>query len=277
MFYNQKAMISVLRLLSNRRMDGAIRIYAFCLIAIVLPGCGYYSKVSLYSKEMIIYCEKKHKDGGCEMRTEPVYGRVIDRQTGDPLADVIVMGFWPKSLTRYFWRTTVGVAHLAETLSDPSGSFEIPACAPPCRVDGYFAPYQPDILFYKEGYYPRAISNMITDVEFDVDLAAHRRWKWDWNGEVIELEPVNDKKNDPRLKAAYTLSPRLYLNDNCNWMKIPNTLMFKTRQMQRRETDPEKAAMTPERYLTDNYLRKQKNCHPDPASYLTEAPRHDNE
>ncbi len=186
------------------------------------------------------------------------------------------MGYWPKSMGYHRWRSTVGVAHLVETLSDASGRFEIPACAPPCSVDGYFAPYQPDILFFKEVYYPKAVSNRINDVEFDMNSEEHRRWKWDWNGRDIELEAVGDE-DDPRLKAAHTLSPRLYLQENCNWMKIPRTLLYKAREMQRRERDPGKAAMAPERYLAENYLKVQKQCHPDPASYLKEASRHGDE
>ncbi|MCU7918684.1 MAG: hypothetical protein KZQ95_10045 [Candidatus Thiodiazotropha sp. (ex Epidulcina cf. delphinae)] len=186
------------------------------------------------------------------------------------------MGYWPKMMARPHWRATVGVAYLAETLSDSAGLFEIPVCDPPCEVKGYFAYYQPDILFFKEGYYPRALSNPITDVRFDVRSSEHMRWRWDWNGEVIELEPVSDK-NDPRLKAAYTLSPRLYLNENCNWMKIPKTLMFKARQMQLRERDKEKADMPVVLYLSEYYLKKPKKCHPDPANYLKEAVRHESE
>ncbi|MCU7936840.1 MAG: hypothetical protein KZQ99_18535 [Candidatus Thiodiazotropha sp. (ex Dulcina madagascariensis)] len=186
------------------------------------------------------------------------------------------MGYWPKMLTEPYWRATVGVAHLDEALSDASGGFKIPACNPPCKVNGYFAPYQPDILFFKDGYYPKALSNMITEVKFDVYSTEHRRWRWDWNGEVIELESAGGE-SDPKLKAAYTLSPRLYLNENCNWMKIPETLLFKAKQMQRRETDPEKAAMPAEKYVAEFHLKKQKKCHSDPANFLREATRHESE
>ncbi|MCU7936837.1 MAG: hypothetical protein KZQ99_18520 [Candidatus Thiodiazotropha sp. (ex Dulcina madagascariensis)] len=210
------------------------------------------------------------------MSIETVHGKVVDKQTGSPLEAVIVMGYWPNMMPQDFWEVTVGVAYLDETLSDASGRFEIPACVPPCSVDGYFATYQPDILFFKEGYYPRALSNMITDVKFDFHSSEHRRWRWDWNGEVIELEPVGGE-SDPKLKAPYTLSPRLYLNENCNWMKIPKTLLFKARQMQRKETGSEKAAMPAERYLAEFHLKKQQKCHPDPASYLMEAARHESE
>lgn len=257
-------------------LPGSLRIFSavmasICSLSITtLPGCGgYSSKVELYTKYITIWCEEKHEDGACEMRSDPVHGRVIDRRTGNPLEGVVVMGYWPKSLTRYYWRVTVGVAHLAETLSDPSGRFEIPACDPPCGMDGYFAPYQPDILFFKEGYYPKAVSNRINHIKFDKNLAEHRRWIWDWSGKDIELEPVGDE-NDPRLKAAYTLSPRLYLQENCNWMKIPRTLLYKAREMQRRESDPDKAAMAPALYLAENHLMTQEQCHPDPAVYLTE-------
>ncbi|MCU7924037.1 MAG: hypothetical protein KZQ88_15210 [Candidatus Thiodiazotropha sp. (ex Dulcina madagascariensis)] len=210
------------------------------------------------------------------MSIEAVHGKVVDGRSGEPLEGVIVMGYWPKMWTRPHWRATVGVAHLAETLSGSSGLFELPACDPPCEVDGYFSYYQPDILFFKEGYYPRALSNPITDVRFDPLSSEQIRWRWDWNGKVIELEPVGDK-SDPRLKVAYTLSPRLYLNENCNWMKIPNTLMFKAKQMQFRETDKEKTAMSAAQYLSGFYLKKQKKCHPDPANYLKEAIRHESE
>jgi hypothetical protein len=101
-------------------------------------------------------------------------------------------------------------------------------------------------------------------------------WRWDWNGKAIGLEPVGDA-SDPRLEAAYTLSPRLYLNDNCNWMKIPKTLMFKAGQMQLREQDREKTGMPVEHYLSTFYLKKPEKCHPDPAGYLKEAVGHENE
>ncbi|MBT3014084.1 MAG: hypothetical protein ABW141_19375 [Candidatus Thiodiazotropha endolucinida] len=210
----------------------------------------------------------------CKMSIETVHGTVVDSRSGEPLEGVLIMGYWPKMMTSPHWRATVGAAHLAETSSDASGRFEIPACKPPCKVDGFFAYYQPDILFFKAGYYPKALSNPISEVHYDPRSSEHILWRWGWNGKTIELEPVSDE-NDPRLEAAYSLSPRLYLNDNCNWMKIPKTLMFKAQQMQLRERDKEKTAMPVPEYLTGLYLEKQKKCHPDPASYLKEAVRYE--
>lgn len=209
----------------------------------------------------------------CRMSIETVQGKVVDSRSGELLEGVLVMGYWPKMMTSPHWRATVGAAHLAETLSDASGRFEIPGCKPPCKVDGFFAYYQPDILFFKAGYYPKALSNPISEVRYDPHSSKHILWRWDWNGKTIELEPVSDE-SDPRLEAVYTLSPRLYLNDSCNWMKIPNTLMFKAGQMQLRERDREKAGMPVEQYLSAFYLNKPEKCHPDPVSYLKEAPRH---
>ncbi|PUB90206.1 MAG: hypothetical protein DBP01_08450 [gamma proteobacterium symbiont of Ctena orbiculata] len=210
----------------------------------------------------------------CRMSIEAVHGTVVDSRSGKSLEGVLVMGYWPKVMTSPHWRATVGVAYLAEALSNASGSFEIPACKPPCKVDGYFAYYQPDILFFKTGYYPKVLSNPISEVDYDPHLSEHILWRWDWNGKAIGLEKVSND-NDPRLKAAYSLSPRLYLNDNCNWMKIPKTLMFKAQQMQLRERDKKKAAMPVSEYLAGFYLKKQKKCHPDPASYLKEAVRYE--
>lgn len=244
------------------------------LVLVLLVGCTQLPSVNSY--QIVTPCiDNPHVR--CIMSIEATHGKVVDSRSGEPLEGVIVMGYWPKMMRDPHWRATVGVAHLAETLSSSSGFFEIPACDPACEVDGYFAYYHPDILFFKEGYYPKVLSNPITDVAFDPDSSEHMRWRWDWNDEVIELEPISDKKNDPRLKAAFTLSPRLYLNDNCNWMKIPNTLMFKTRQMQLRERNKEKAVMPASEYLAGFYLKKQKKCHPDPASYLKEAVRYEQE
>ncbi|MGD9169372.1 MAG: hypothetical protein PVI97_04830, partial [Candidatus Thiodiazotropha sp.] len=144
----------------------------------------------------------------CEMSIEAVHGTVFDSRSGEPLGGVLVMGYWPRVMTSPHWQATVGVARLAETLSDVSGRFEMPACKTPCKVDGFFAYYQPDILFFKAGYYPKVLSNPISEVDFDPHLSEHIVWRWDWNGKAIGLEPVGDA-SDPRLEAAYTLSPRL--------------------------------------------------------------------
>jgi hypothetical protein len=230
-----------------------------------------------------IDCEKDPVSGGCSMSIETVYGRLVDKNTGKPIQDAIVMGYWPSTLTQLLrGKVTVGVARLAETTTDQNGFFQIPACQPPeCEIEltapgGHikyatrwptFAPYQPDILFFKDGYYPKGLSNPPGETEFNPDIASHRQWSWAWNGEIIELEPVTST-NDPRLKANYTISPRLYLNDSCNWMKVPRTLMFKADQIIRNPESHEQDKQNPATYLLSHFIENNNNCHPQPEQFL---------
>lgn len=229
-------------------------------------------------------CEKD-KYGSCSMSTDAVYGRLVDKSTGRPLQGVVVLGYWPSTMDRYEgWQITVGVARLDETISDENGDFMLPACIPPsCEIkhyvkrgqpgtetlQGFFAPQQPDIVFFKEGYYPKGLYNPPPAKRFDIEKPEDRHWSWAWNGEIVELEPVVDE-DDPRLKAAYTISPRLYLNESCNWMRIPKTLLFKVKQMRGRERDQKRASISPVRYLMDTYLDEPERCHLQAEQLLLE-------
>jgi hypothetical protein len=252
-------------------------------LGIVVYGAAVHPKIYY---PLDISCEKD-KHARCTMSIDEVYGRLVDKKTGRPLQGVVVFGYWPSTMDNHQgWQVTVGVARLDETISDKNGDFKLPACyLPNCEIrcyakrdesgaltlQGCFAPHQPDILFFKEGYYPKGLSNPPGEEPFDIKLPENRQWSWAWNGEIIELEPISDE-NDPRLKAAYTISPRLYLNESCNWMKIPKTLLFKVKQMQRKERDEKKDTINPARYLLDNFLEKPELCHPQPEQLLLENP-----
>jgi hypothetical protein len=135
--------------------------------------------------------------------SDPIHGRVIDEETGQPLPGVVVLADW----------TMVGyggdaVLHTAETMTDKNGAYTIPAMPRKIRRPFKWLDYRdPELWLYKPGYsclwranndaYITPISpvgvdvvtttlsdgRVITDGSYS---SASKRFSY-WNGKVIPL------------------------------------------------------------------------------------------
>jgi len=148
--------------------------------------------------------------------SEPIHGRVIDEETGQPLPGVVVLADW----------TMVGyggdvVLHTSETTTDRTGAYTIPAMPRKIRPPFKWLEYRdPDLWLYKPGYYclwrmnKEAYVTPISPVGVDVVTttlsdgriitdgsysSASKRFCY-WNGKVI---PLPRPHSDEELMRAY--------------------------------------------------------------------------
>jgi hypothetical protein len=165
--------------------------------------------------------------------------------TGEPMENVVVMGNWPGS-------------HLEEVFTDEKGRFLIPAWLN-LPDFGYrkYRESQVSINFFKMGFLPKSIHNNMR-VEYISANGYIPEYVWQWNGNIIELQPLNDtwlevfheilsyrskggvRKNyydksekDFRKEREYAYKWQLFDNDvdlfpivnRCQWKSVPNLLI----------------------------------------------------
>lgn len=136
----------------------------------------------------------------------PWRGQIVDKETGQPLEDVVVLAYWIR-LTGTIAGWGGGKYEAAEdTVTGPDGRFVIPAHSkatlnPSQRIAG------PELVIYKPGYGRWLFQGSDTWPK-DVLLAqeqGRRAWKkFAGEGIVIELPPL--KTREERLKMLATLT-----------------------------------------------------------------------
>ena len=165
--------------------------------------------------------------GGCStmLSAEPVTARVVDADTGKPLAGVAVMAFWELHQGSLFGHSFgCGAIDIEEGVTDADGRFHIPGWGPvssSCDMRGL----NPILMLFKPGYEADGVNNNPLDPVATVSVSRSR-----WNGKTIELHVADtDLRRVDARSYAYNFSS---FNDNlarfvlagCNWKKIPHML-----------------------------------------------------
>ncbi len=170
---------------------------------------------------------------------EPVYARVVDADTGEPLEGVAVVAYWELyqgSITGD--GMPCGAANVEEAVTDKDGWFHIPGWGPVKGRCGMMRNMNPFVYLFKSGYaYIRKGGGVGLNTNRPVSVA-----QVDWNGQTIKLKKFTDidlHNMDPGTYYANfsDLDTSLglfvtYMPDQCNWKKMPN--MLHTLELERR-------------------------------------------
>lgn len=160
----------------------------------------------------------------------PISARVVDADSNEPLADVIVVVKWEFEylLPEISERRGSGTFEFAETVTDGSGEFRFPGWGPkavPQDTPGraFMSPSNPTIALFKPGYLYDVKNNpwesaYLDDRYYVGDPVRHSTW----NGKVIRLKR---KSGDTGSYIAVISSPSgLPGWSDCNWERIPRML-----------------------------------------------------
>lgn len=105
---------------------------------------------------------------GAEIR-----GRIVDQETGKPIAGAVVVAHWMMSTTEFqvlpiFWAQRKDrLLYVTEALSGPDGCYDIPQWGPVTTPVGWAkeGPADPALAVFKPGYEPKIIHNWPENLE----------------------------------------------------------------------------------------------------------------
>lgn len=166
---------------------------------------------------------------GCAstLSAEPVTARVVDADTGKPLAGVVIMAYWELhqgSFTGHAFGC--GAIDIEEAVTDANGQFHIPGWGP---ITSYgscdMRAINPILMLFKPGYKANGVNNYPLNPVATISVSSS-----DWNDKTIELHVADTDLSRVDVQG-YAFNFRSF-NDNigrfvysgCNWKKTPNML-----------------------------------------------------
>lgn len=161
------------------------------------------------------------------LSAEPVAARVVDKDTGQPLAGVVIMANWELhqgSLTGHALPCAVDVE---EAVTDENGDFRIAGWGP-VTVDSSceMRDENPSLILFKSGYYEGGVDNNPVNPLKTVSVSRSV-----WNGKTMKMRKFPDMDLRKSGLDSYAsefdgLNSLLegFATGGCNWKKIPNML-----------------------------------------------------
>lgn len=182
---------------------------------------GFFLAITLYG------CAPEHH----VYSAEPVYARVVDADTGEPLEGVAVVAYWELyqgSITGD--GMPCGAANVEEAVTDKDGWFHIPGWGPVKGRCGMMRNMNPFVYLFKSGYaYVRKGGGVGLNTNKLVSVA-----QVDWNGQTIKLKKFKnldlgtyglnsyaDNFGDFNSEISTFI---VNMPGQCNWKKIPHML-----------------------------------------------------
>jgi hypothetical protein len=163
---------------------------------------------------------------------DPIEAKVVDADTKQPLAGVIVVAHWELVFSTLGGDTRAGQLKVMEAVTDKNGNFRFPGWGPKLAVRSHLSDYQdPELLLFKSGYEYRRLYNALTGE----DKGAKR--KSDWNGKTIAMIPFKGTTKE-YLERFHHLNVDVdqlisWRPAECNWKKIPKMLLAIDHERQR--------------------------------------------
>ena len=117
---------------------------------------------------------------GFAYTADPISARVVDAETGQPLAGVNVAALW--ILKGGLEGNEFGYANVLEAVTDASGSFSFPGWGPRPVLVGHLRSESPLMMFFKPGHRYHHVQNRV------VTSRAPMQTRSDWNGKTIALK-----------------------------------------------------------------------------------------
>ena len=152
---------------------------------------------------------------------EAIEAWVVDAETKEPLADVIVVANWQLYIGRIDGRHPSGQLMVMETVTDQGGHFSFPAWGPMRRpFNTFLDDRDPQILLFKPSYEFRGLSNPTKSY---VNKRSVRRSIWD--GKAIELNRFGGGMNEYARRLGFLMTSLGFIEEDCNWKKVPKILL----------------------------------------------------
>lgn len=149
---------------------------------------------------------------------QAITGKVVDAETGEPLAGVIIVAQW--MIDRNFVGDDKALLNVMESVSDIQGAYGFPAWGPielPPRAD-FRKGQDPRVYYFKTGYWPEVESNgVVSDISYRITPVGGFKG----NGKTIKLRKWDGKdlqEYDSRLSGLAGGMPTYYGGD---WRKYP--------------------------------------------------------
>jgi len=124
------------------------------------------------------------------VRSAPISGTIIDKETGQPIPHVVISIRWPQLIGTMGGTIHVGSGTIKriEVVSDEQGNYLVPGWKRSKWEigEGGFSKDRPEMHIYAAGYWPRTLRNKKAG-----RLGWGEAWKAEWDGEDIELEPMH--------------------------------------------------------------------------------------
>ena len=165
------------------------------------------------------------------LASEPFGGTVVDKETGKPIANAVVMMRWPRIRGGYTGSNTVGAIEVAESVTDAEGQYFIEGWfkgKDEIFEVGFIYKMNPVLTVFALGYWPTNMRN----IGFAI-LPLGESWKADWDGKEIELKPVRTEDWNDEQWRKYFITTNAYLSlddmPECAWLKTPNYYLVKHR------------------------------------------------
>jgi len=158
---------------------------------------------------------------------EAVHGKVIDADTGEPVAGAIVIGLYELSAPYSMEGGIIaGHMHVEEVVTDVEGNYWLAAWGPKPRYgDTYLDHAGPKLLVFRQGYAIYTYSTMLQDNRFDPVQTSLM------TGGTIQLERFEGDRQAYAIELTQlrvfleSLIEPLFGAENCAWKQVPRIMM----------------------------------------------------
>jgi hypothetical protein len=155
---------------------------------------------------------------------EAINGKVVDEETGAPLAGVIIVAKW--TVEESFVGRNNDLLNVLETISDKDGNYGFPAWGPkllpifplsPLAIFG--SGNDPMVVYFKSGYWPAQEKNEVTYAERleGVDSRKTPLGSFQANGKTIKLKKWDGKDEERYYERVSAMVNELH----GGWKKYP--------------------------------------------------------
>jgi hypothetical protein len=167
------------------------------------------------------------------VRSAEVSGRIIDKETGQPIPHAVISIWWPQMIGTLGGTIHVGGGTIKriEVVSDEHGRYRVPGWKRSKWEigKGGFTKDRVEMDVYAAGYWPRTLRN-----RGEGGLGWGEAWKAEWDGEDIELEPMHwqewSRKEWEKNRSRRIGGPGF---QDCQWLEHPDMLIENIRMANR--------------------------------------------
>jgi len=189
----------------------------------------------------------------------PISGKIVDYETGKPIAGVSVFAHWDKTS----WHgSIIGVVAAVEAITDEKGRYVLPEWGPlMSSVSDRDLMEYPQIHLFKFGYHPLTVRERALVISGPREIE-RMSLNSSWEGKTLELKSVKNQGHE----YAKTVSSKMGDLDRvmlkkegpCYWVHYPKTISaFMTA---RREFEKNTLGTYLRKYLSDYDELSKRKC-----------------
>jgi hypothetical protein len=158
---------------------------------------------------------------------DPTEAWVVDKDTGEPLGDVIVIAQW-ETAGGNIEASGTGYLKVMEAVTDRNGRFEFPGWGPEW---GGGMIRDPRLSLFKDGYRSEGFSNLF-GFQFHPPVRNFvTMLDFDWNGKKIPFEKFKGTRDEYMFDVSSfsNIIVRHIAYRRCSWKTIPNAIVVLTK------------------------------------------------